>query len=104
MNTDNLRIADAEGPSLTLDEFLQRASTDALVVLHDGRIVIERYANDMGPRTPHILMSVSKSLLGLLTGILVSQGKIDPTNRLQPWCRKLPVLPMKEPTSAISSI
>src|SRR3954463_10990484 len=58
--------------------FCNGASTDALVVLHNGRIVIERYANDMGPRTPHILMSVSKSLLGLLTGILVSQGKIDP--------------------------
>ena len=78
MNTDSLRIPDAEGPALTLDAFLQRASTDALVVLHDGRIVIERYANDMGPRTPHILMSVSKSLLGLLTGILVAQGNIDP--------------------------
>src|SRR3954447_5368129 len=78
MSTDNLRIADAEGPSLTLDAFLQRASTDALVVLRDGRIIIERYANDMGPRTPHILMSISKSLLGLLTGILVAQGKIDP--------------------------
>ena len=78
MNIDGLRIPDAEGPALTLDEFLQRASTDALVVLHDGRIVIERYANGMGPRTPHILMSVSKSLLGLLTGVLVDQGKIDP--------------------------
>jgi CubicO group peptidase (beta-lactamase class C family) len=78
MNADKLRIPDAEGSALTLDGFLQRASTDALVVLRDGRIVIERYANDMAPRTPHILMSVSKSLLGLLTGILVSQGKIDP--------------------------
>src|SRR4051812_29305176 len=78
MDANNLRIPDAEGPSLTLDGFLQRASPDALIVLHDGRIVIERYANNMGPRTPHILMSVSKSLLGLLTGILVSQGKIDP--------------------------
>src|SRR5215210_267723 len=43
MNADDLRIPDAEGASLTLDAFLQRASTDALVVLRDGRIVIERY-------------------------------------------------------------
>jgi CubicO group peptidase (beta-lactamase class C family) len=78
MNTDNLRIQDAEGPSLTLDAFLRRTSTDALVVLRDGRIVIERYANDMELRTPHILMSVSKSLLGLLTGIMFAQGEIDP--------------------------
>jgi CubicO group peptidase (beta-lactamase class C family) len=78
MNTDNLRIPDPQGTAITLDAFLRRASTDALVVLRDGRIVIERYANDMGPRTPHILMSVSKSLLGLLTGILVAQDKVDP--------------------------
>jgi CubicO group peptidase (beta-lactamase class C family) len=74
----DLRIPDAAGPALTLDAFVQRASTDALLALHDGRIVIERYANGMGPRTPHILMSVSKSLLGLLTGIVVAQGKLDP--------------------------
>ncbi|HWB50659.1 MAG TPA: serine hydrolase [Stellaceae bacterium] len=78
INSDGLRIPDARGAMLTLDEFLQRASTDALVVLRDGRIVIERYGNGMGPRTPHILMSVSKSLLGLLTGILVDRGKLDP--------------------------
>jgi CubicO group peptidase (beta-lactamase class C family) len=78
MNADNLRISDAQGTAITRDAFLQRANTDALVVLRDGRIVIERYANDMGPRTPHILMSVSKSLLGLLTGILVAQDKVDP--------------------------
>jgi CubicO group peptidase (beta-lactamase class C family) len=75
---DGLRIPDAMGPALMLEAFLQRASTDALVVMREGRIVIECYANGMGPRTPHILMSVSKSLLGLLTGTLVAQGKLDP--------------------------
>jgi CubicO group peptidase (beta-lactamase class C family) len=28
-------------------------------------------------RIPHILMSVSKSLLGLLTGILIDRGQLD---------------------------
>jgi CubicO group peptidase (beta-lactamase class C family) len=77
MNVDRLLIPDAQGGSLTLDEFLEQASTDALVVLRHGRIVVERYANGMGPRTPHILMSVSKSLLGLLTGIVVAEEKVD---------------------------
>jgi len=76
-NIDRLRIPDAQAAGLTLDAFMQRASTDALVVLYDSRIVIERYGNGMGPRTPHILMSVSKSLLGLLTGILIDRGQLD---------------------------
>jgi CubicO group peptidase (beta-lactamase class C family) len=78
LDTSALRLADAGGAALTLDAFLQRASTGALIVLHEGRIVIERYGNGMGPRTPHILMSVSKSMLGLVTGILVGEGKLDP--------------------------
>jgi CubicO group peptidase (beta-lactamase class C family) len=32
----------------------------------------ERYANGMTAETPHILMSVSKSLLGLLAGVLAA--------------------------------
>src|SRR5262249_16828429 len=31
-----------------------------------------------GPRNRHSVMSVAKSLLGILTGILVAQGKVDP--------------------------
>lgn len=78
VNIDQLRIPDAQGRGLTLDEFMQRASTDALIALHDGRIVVERYGNGMEARTPHILMSVSKSLLGLLTGILIDHGQLEP--------------------------
>jgi CubicO group peptidase (beta-lactamase class C family) len=44
--------------------------TDGLLILHHGRILFERYANGMTPETPHILMSVSKSMLGLLFGLL----------------------------------
>jgi len=49
------------------------------VLLHRGRIVCEWYANGMADDTPHILMSISKSLLGLLAGILVGRGvlKVD---------------------------
>jgi len=48
------------------------------VVLHRGRLVYEHYANAMTAQTPHILMSVSKSVLGLLVGILAGRGEIDP--------------------------
>jgi CubicO group peptidase (beta-lactamase class C family) len=63
---------------LTFDEFLDETGTDGIVVLHRGRIVFERYANGMTAESPHILMSVSKSLLGLLMGVLVDRGDLAP--------------------------
>ncbi len=57
---------------------LEATDTDALVVLHKGRIVYEHYAHGMTGDDPHILMSVSKSLLGLLAGILASRNLLDP--------------------------
>jgi CubicO group peptidase (beta-lactamase class C family) len=74
---DDLRVAGAGGNALTLDRALEATSTDALVVLRKGRIVLERYANGMTERTPHILMSVSKSMLGLVAGILAGRGALD---------------------------
>src|SRR6516162_11337480 len=77
VDTDRIRIPGARG-ILSLDDFLMAANTDSLVILHRGRIIVERYAEGMTAETPHILMSVSKSVLGLLTGILVGEGILDP--------------------------
>ena len=62
---------------LDLHRFLAETDTDALVVLHKGKIVAETYANGMTAATPHILMSVSKSILGIVAGILASKGVLD---------------------------
>jgi CubicO group peptidase (beta-lactamase class C family) len=58
---------------LTYDEFLKKTGTDGLVILKNGKIIEERYFHGMERNTPHILMSVSKSILGLVTGILIEQ-------------------------------
>ncbi len=63
--------------TLALGKFIAGTDTDALAVLHRGRIVFEHYANGMSEDTPHILMSVSKSILGLLAGILADRGALD---------------------------
>lgn len=65
------------GP-LPFNDFLDETSTDGLVILHRGRVVFEHYSNGMTPGTPHILMSVSKSLLGLLAGVLVGGKDLYP--------------------------
>ena len=61
-----------------LDTFLAETQTDGFVVLHRGRIVAESYGNGMHARSQHILMSVSKSVLGTLAGILAASGTLDP--------------------------
>ena len=64
---------------VALGSILDTTETDGIVVLHHGRLVFETYANGMDPFTPHILMSVSKSLLGLIAGILIEDGTLDPS-------------------------
>jgi CubicO group peptidase (beta-lactamase class C family) len=73
-----LRIDAGRKAPLPLDAFLTNTSTDGIVILHRGRMIFERYANGMTAETPHILMSVSKSMLGLLAGVLVARGALKP--------------------------
>lgn len=77
-----LRIDGGSTGSLSLDQWLAATETDGLVVLHKGSVVLERYRNDMTAATPHILMSVTKSVLGLLAGILAAKGVLDPDRRV----------------------
>jgi CubicO group peptidase (beta-lactamase class C family) len=58
------------GEPLNWDPFLAETQTDAMVVLHRGRLIFEHYSGGTTPDTPHILMSVSKSMLGLLIGLI----------------------------------
>jgi hypothetical protein len=50
--------------------------TKAVVVLHDGQLIAERYAPGYGPDTPIWAHSISKSVTSALIGILVRQGKL----------------------------
>lgn len=64
--------------SLTVDRVLEETATDGFLVLHRGRIVMERYCNGMTSDTTHLLMSVSKSVTSTVAGILVGRGALDP--------------------------
>jgi len=50
--------------------------TKAIVVVHDGRLIAERYAPGYGVDTPLIGWSMTKSVTNALLGILVRQGKL----------------------------
>ena len=76
-NLDGYAFDDDKGRKITVAEWLDSTYTDALVVLHKGRVVYERYLNQMQPETPHLLFSVTKSFTGLLAAQLAHEGKID---------------------------
>lgn len=52
--------------------------TRAVVIVHDGRVVAERYAPGCGPETPLPGFSATKSVIAALVGILVRDGKLAP--------------------------
>jgi CubicO group peptidase (beta-lactamase class C family) len=54
-----------------------RRRTHAVVVVHDGRVIAERYAAGFGIDTPVHGWSATKSVNNALLGILVRQGKLD---------------------------
>jgi CubicO group peptidase (beta-lactamase class C family) len=51
--------------------------TRGVVVLKDGRIVAERYAEGFGPRTRQLGWSMTKSVTDLLVGRLVQEGRVS---------------------------
>lgn len=70
----------------------ERSGADACLIVHKGRIVQEWY----GPkyRAPMTAMSSTKSIAGLLVGMLVADGKIASIDRrvcefLSDWCTGL---------------
>lgn len=58
-------------------ESLAANYTDAVLVLHRGRIVQERYFGVMAPDRLHTALSVTKGVLGLLGEMLIADGTLD---------------------------
>ncbi|HUN95383.1 MAG TPA: serine hydrolase [Bradyrhizobium sp.] len=61
--------------------------TRAVVVVKDGRIIAERYAEGVGIDTPLLGFSATKSVMSALTGILVRDGqlKLDQPAPVAAW-------------------
>ncbi|MEC6830389.1 serine hydrolase domain-containing protein [Photobacterium toruni] len=68
--------------TMTWKASLSANYTDGILILHKGQIIYETYSgclNDMGK---HAAMSMTKSLTGLLAEILVVEGQLDPTAKV----------------------
>jgi CubicO group peptidase (beta-lactamase class C family) len=71
-----------KGQDSSFLQFQRDTYADAILVLHKGKIVYERYDHGMTPTTPHLLFSSTKSFVGLIAQMLVSDGKLNETARV----------------------
>jgi CubicO group peptidase (beta-lactamase class C family) len=74
----SVKLTTMDGRPITFDQALAETYADGIAILHRGRIVFERYFGALEPHKQHIAMSVTKSFTGVLAGILVAEGKLDP--------------------------
>jgi len=77
---DGLTLSIGGSRSIDFPAFLDETYTDGILVLHRGRVVLERYLNGMRPETTHLLMSVSKSVTSSACGSLVADGVLSPAD------------------------
>src|SRR4051812_10176375 len=71
------RVHRVDGSATTVSELLDETYTDAFLALSDGRVASELYLNGMAADTPHLLMSVSKSIVSAVCSVLVGRGQLD---------------------------
>ena len=74
----SLSIVKADGRSMTALEHLKQSHADRFVMMRDGIVLDEWLAPHAEADKPHIIYSVSKSVTGMLAGIAVGDGKLDP--------------------------
>ena len=76
--------------SMTWAESLLANYTDAIVILHRGRIVYERYFGVMDAHTPHIAFSVTKSFVATIARRSCTRAcsTSRPRSRLPPRARR----------------
>jgi CubicO group peptidase (beta-lactamase class C family) len=87
--TADIGCRDADGESTTVGGIMKATETDGWMVVHDGQLLAEQYAGAMEPATLHLLMSVSKSIVGILVGALVGQGAISVDDELTRYVPEL---------------
>lgn len=68
--------SDAE---MTWEASLYANYTDGMLILHKGQVVYERYFGCLEEDGKHAIMSMTKSITGLLGEILVAEGVLDET-------------------------
>jgi CubicO group peptidase (beta-lactamase class C family) len=65
------------GKRTTVGDVMAATVTDGWIVTQHGKVLEEHYYSGMTADTSHLLMSVSKSLIAMVVGALVSDGALN---------------------------
>lgn len=76
-------VITVNGTMSTVGAILDESWSDAVLIVHKGRVVFERYDDRMRDDTLHLMMSVTKSVIGCVTGIVAGQGALDPDDPVE---------------------
>ncbi|QIB65298.1 serine hydrolase domain-containing protein [Kineobactrum salinum] len=66
------------GALRSVAELLDDTCCDAFLVLQGDELLAEHYFNGMRANSHHLVNSVTKTFVGMLTGIAVERGQLDP--------------------------
>jgi CubicO group peptidase (beta-lactamase class C family) len=72
-----LRVNLPDGTGSTVAEVMAATHTDGWLVARGGSLLAEEYPRGMLPGTRHLLMSVSKSLVGMVIGALAADSTLE---------------------------
>ncbi len=89
LNLDSVPVTRADGTMSTVRAVLDCTFTDAFAVLQNGLIAAEWYAPGGGPEHVHAVLSVTKSLVGCVAGILAARGVLDEQHRVEEYVPEL---------------
>ena len=88
------------GRRLRGDQLLdRRLFTDALAVVHDGRLVFETYLNGMTETDRHVAHSCSKTLTTMMVGLAIEEGRLDRSRPIGDYVPELAALPAWRPVT-----
>lgn len=66
-----------DGVKLDFRTYMSQSHTDGLIILQHGKVLFEEYFHDNSKDSKHIVMSITKSITGLLVGILQARGSLS---------------------------
>lgn len=73
---ETIKKVEYDGKDISFNQFLKVTSTNAFIVVRDGKITYEKYLNGKSEKTILPSYSVAKTMTSILIGQLIDEGKI----------------------------